>query len=53
MRADDIMEIIDKLPEYIKYIYPGYLTIYTYYFMRGKTLQDNRQTSYSTKIWIL
>lgn len=44
MKADDIIEIIDKLPEYIKYIYPGYLTIYTYYFMRGKTLQDNRQT---------
>lgn len=41
MNADDILKIIEAIPEYIKYIYPGYLTIYIYFFFRGKTLRDN------------
>lgn len=41
MNADDILKIIAALPEYIKYIYPGYLSIYLYLFFRGKTLKDN------------
>lgn len=41
MSADDILKIIQGIPEYIKYIYPGYLTAYIYYFFRGKTLKDN------------
>ncbi|MCI9681402.1 MAG: hypothetical protein HFI26_08455 [Lachnospiraceae bacterium] len=41
MSADDILKIIQGIPEYIKYIYPGYLTVYTYYFLRGKTLKDS------------
>lgn len=41
MNADDILKIIETIPEYIKYIYPGYLTIYIYFFLRGKTLRDN------------
>lgn len=41
MSADDILKIIAALPEYIKYIYPGYLSIYLYLFFRGKTLRDN------------
>ena len=41
MSADDILKIIAALPEYIKYIYPGYLSIYLYVFFRGKTLKDN------------
>lgn len=41
MSADDILKIIAALPEYIKYIYPGYLSIYLYLFFRGKTLKDN------------
>lgn len=40
MNADDILKIIRAIPEYITYIYPGYLTIYVYYFLRGKTLKD-------------
>jgi hypothetical protein len=41
LNADDILKIIEVIPEYIKYIYPGYLTIYIYFFLRGKTLRDN------------
>ncbi len=41
MDAENILKIIDALPEYIKYIYPGYLSIYLYLFFRGKTLRDN------------
>ncbi len=43
MNADDIIKIINAIPDYIIYIYPGYITIYTYYFFRGKTLQENKQ----------
>lgn len=41
MNADDFLKIIQGIPEYIKYIYPGYLTVYTYYFFKGKTLKDS------------
>lgn len=41
MSADEILKIIREIPEYIKYIYPGYLTVYIYHFLRGKTLKDN------------
>lgn len=44
MGPGELKEIIEMLPEYIQYIYPGYITIYTYYFLRGKTLHDNKQT---------
>lgn len=43
MSADDIIKIINSIPEYIIYIYPGYITIYLYYFFRGKTLKDTKQ----------
>jgi len=41
LSAEDILTIIKALPEYIVYIYPGYLSVYMYYFFRGKTLKDN------------
>lgn len=41
MNADEILKIIQSLPEYIKYIFPGYLSMYTYLFLRGKTIKDN------------
>lgn len=43
MTPADIIEVIFALPEYILYIYPGYITIYVYYFLRGKTLCDSKQ----------
>ncbi len=42
MSADDIIKIIEKLPEYIKLVYPGYMTIYLYYFFRALTIKDNK-----------
>ncbi|XBX06135.1 hypothetical protein QMP26_38135 [Enterocloster clostridioformis] len=41
MNADEILKIIQAIPKYIQYIYPGYLSIYAYLFFRGKTLKDN------------
>lgn len=41
MNAEDVLKIVDALPEYIKYIYPGYLSMYVYLFFRGKTIKDN------------
>lgn len=35
------MEIIRSIPEYIIYVYPGYLTVYLYLFFRGRTVNDN------------
>lgn len=34
--------LVHYLPQYIKYIYPGYITIYIYYFLRAKTLADTK-----------
>lgn len=40
MSAEDILQIIEAVPQYIVYVYPGYLTIYCYYFLRGRTLRE-------------
>lgn len=42
MSADEIIEIIEVLPEYLKLFYPGYITIYVYYFCRAITIKDNK-----------
>lgn len=42
MNADEILKIIQELPSYIQYIYPGYFCIYTYLFLQGKTLRDSK-----------
>ena len=41
MNAEEILKIIESLPGYIRYIYPGYLSMYLYLFFRGKTLKDS------------
>ena len=33
--TDEIIKLIDELPGYISYIYPGFLTIWLYCFLRG------------------
>lgn len=40
MSADDIIKIIDEIPKYICYIYPGYITMYLYYYFHSLTLED-------------
>lgn len=42
MPFEDIKSLIDEIPNYIQYIYPGYITIYLYYFFRGLTLKDGK-----------
>ena len=40
----DIKQIIDHIPQYICYIYPGYITIYLYYYIHSLTLVDAKGT---------
>ena len=40
MSADDVIKIIDGIPKYICYIYPGYITMYLYYYFHSLTLED-------------
>lgn len=42
MSAKDVIEIIDSIPQYLMYIYPGYITIYLYYFFRGITVKETK-----------
>lgn len=42
MSAAEIIQVIDVIPGYITYIYPGYLTIYIYLFFRAKSLLDSK-----------
>lgn len=42
MSADDILKILDSISKYVIYFYPGYLTIYVYYFLKAKTLKDGK-----------
>ena len=37
---DDIIKIINEIPRYICYIYPGYITLYLYYYFQSLTLED-------------
>lgn len=40
MKPEDIIKIIDELPKYICYIYPGYISIYLYYYFHALTVDD-------------
>lgn len=40
MSPDNIIKVIDELPKYICYIYPGYITMYLYYYFHSLTLED-------------
>lgn len=44
MSADDIIKIIERLPEYLQLVYPGYITIYLYCFFRAFTIKDSKTT---------
>lgn len=50
MSADDIIKIINQLPEYIKLLYPGYITIYLYYFFRAITVRENKTVIFKALI---
>ena len=42
MTAYDILKILDSLANYVVYLYPGYITIYIFYFLKGITLEDTK-----------
>ena len=42
MNSDEILKIIEALPRYIQYFFPGYLTIYLYLFFRSLTFKENK-----------
>lgn len=42
MSSDEVLKIIEALPRYIQYFFPGYLTIYLYLFFRSLTFIENK-----------
>lgn len=40
--ADEIIELITKLPPYLCYIYPGYISMFLFYFFMDLTLEDTK-----------
>lgn len=40
MSPENIIQIINEIPKYICYIYPGYITMYLYYYFHSLTLED-------------
>lgn len=42
MEINDIITLIDAIPQYIKLFYPGYITIYVYMFLRAKHISDTK-----------
>ena len=40
--AEQIIYVIEKLPPYICYIYPGYISMFLFYYFNGLTLNDTK-----------
>lgn len=38
----DLITLFDILPNYLVYVYPGYITIYLYLFFRSKSITDSK-----------
>lgn len=43
MNANEILRVLDSLAKYIVYVYPGYITIYIYRFLRAKCVDGNKE----------
>ena len=43
MNANEILRVLDSLAKYIVYVYPGYITIYIYRFLRAKCVDENKE----------
>lgn len=39
---EQLIAVIDALPEYLKYVYPGYISIYLYMFFKAKTVSETK-----------
>lgn len=42
MTVDEILLVLDSLAKYIVYFYPGYLTVYTYNFLKAFTVNETK-----------
>ena len=42
MSSEDIIKLIDVLPSYLCYIYPGYISMFLFYYFRALTLSDTK-----------
>lgn len=42
MGTEDIIKLIDILPSYLCYIYPGYISMFLFYYFRALTLSDTK-----------
>lgn len=42
MNADEIIKLIDNIPRYVCYIYPGYISMYLYYYFHSLTLDETK-----------
>lgn len=42
MQPQELIEFIQQIPEYIRYVYPGGITIYLYMFFRGYSMKESR-----------
>lgn len=40
--AEQIIDLIEKLPPYICYLYPGYISMFLFYFFMGYTLSESK-----------
>lgn len=42
MTAQELVSIVDVIPQYVCYIYPGYISLYLYYYFHSLTLDESK-----------
>lgn len=42
MTAKELVSIINVIPQYVCYIYPGYISLYLYYYLHSLTLDESK-----------
>lgn len=42
MNANEIIKLIEMLPQYLCYIYPGYISMFLFYYFRALTMNDTK-----------
>ena len=42
MSLEELQVLIDSIPQYICYIYPGYITLYLYFYFHSLTLDETK-----------
>src|SRR5699024_6676124 len=44
MKPNDIEKLIQMIPEYIEYVYPGFLLMYLFQFFKGRSTRVTKET---------